>query len=276
MIEVYREILDLLDAGTSGALCTVVAAVGSSPQKLGSKMLVRTDGSIVGTVGGGAIEAATMARAAEVLRSGRAELFRAHLTRDLAMCCGGRMEIFLEPIGLRPWLLLFGGGHVGTALCEVASHAGFRVHVVDGREEFASADRHPRAEAVTCAEPTDVVGELPWGPDCYAAILTHDHRLDEDLLQRCLPRPARYLGMIGSRAKVHRILGRLRAKGFDVDGADHLRAPIGLAIGGREPGEIAVSVVAELVAVRRRRSEAAVDFMSVAAASPSDDAEAAS
>ncbi len=270
VLEVYKEILELLDAGASGALCTVVAAVGSSPQKLGSKMLVRTDGSIVGTVGGGAIEAAVMDRATEVLATGRAELFRAHLTRDLAMCCGGRMEIFVEPIGLRPWLLVFGGGHVGAALCDVATTAGFRVHVIDGRDEFAAPERHPRAEATTCAEPTDVVRGLPWGPECYAVILTHDHRLDEDILQRCLEHPARYLGMIGSRAKVHRILGRLRAKGADVD-VDRLRAPIGLAIGGREPGEIAVSVVAELVAVRRRRSEAAVDFMSVAAASPSSE-----
>lgn len=268
MIEVYREILGLLDAGAAGALCTVVAAVGSSPQKLGSKMLVRTDGSIVGTVGGGAIEAATLERAVAVLSTGRAEVFRAHLTRDLAMCCGGRMEIFVEPIGLRPWLLIFGGGHVGAALCDVATVAGFRVHVVDGREEFASPTRHSSAEATTCAEPTDVVSELPWGPECYSVILTHDHRLDEDLLLRCLEHDSRYLGMIGSRAKVHRILHRLRARGVDVDKAKQLRAPIGLAIGGREPGEIAVAVVAELVAIRRGKDEQFVPFMNITAPQP--------
>jgi xanthine dehydrogenase accessory factor len=264
VIKVYREILELLDSGSSGVLCTVVAAVGSSPQKLGSKMLVRVDGSIVGTVGGGAIEAAAIERAAEVLETARAELFRAHLTRDLAMCCGGRMEIFVEPIGLRPWLLVFGGGHVGAALCEVAAVAGFRVHIIDGREEFADPARHPAAESTTCVEPTDIVSELPWGPECYAVIVTHDHRLDEDLLVRCLAQPARYLGMIGSRAKVHRFVERLRAKGVDLDAAPHLRAPIGLAIGGREPGEIAVAIVAELIAIRRNRSENAVPFMSIA------------
>ena len=265
VIDVYRNLLELLDAGASGALCTVVTAVGSSPQKLGSKMLVRTDGTIVGTVGGGAIEEATRARAASVIATGRAELFKAHLTRDLAMCCGGRMEIFVEPIGLRPWLFVFGGGHVGTAICDVGAIAGFRVHVIDGREEYASPTRHSRADATTCAEPTDVVAQLPWGPEVFALVVTHDHRLDEDLLKRCLDKECRYLGMIGSKAKVHRILGRLEARGIDVGSTDALRAPIGLAIGGREPGEIAVSVVAEMVAVRRGRDASPVEFLSIAA-----------
>lgn len=251
MIELYQDVLSLLDAGRSGALATVVHSAGSSPQKLGSKMLVLDDGTIRGTIGGGAIEQATRAEAAEVIASGRARLFRAHLTRDLAMCCGGRMEIFIEPLGDRPPLLVFGGGHVGEALVEVATVAGFRVHVIDGRADYATPERHPRAQGLWAEEPLDCVDELPWGPNTYAVIVTHDHRLDEDLLAACTTRPCRYLGMIGSRAKVHRFLRRYEARGRDLSEFHAVRAPIGLAIGAREPGEIAIAIVAEMVAERR-------------------------
>ncbi len=251
MLEVYQAVLKLLDAGESGALCTVVASSGSSPQKPGSKMLVRSSGGIVGTVGGGAIEQAVRERAAEVQRTGRAERFAAHLTRELAMCCGGRMEVFIEPIGARPWLIVFGGGHIGSALVRVANEAGFRVHVVDEREEWAGADKHPQADTVVCEAPLDVLDELPWSPTASAVVVTHDHALDEQIVERCLEREWSYLGMIGSRAKAHRITKRLAARGASPALLGKLRAPIGLGIGAQEPGEIAVSIVAELVALRR-------------------------
>ncbi|MCP4871878.1 MAG: xanthine dehydrogenase accessory protein XdhC [Proteobacteria bacterium] len=278
MVDVYRAILDVLDAGGSGALCTVVASAGSSPQKMGSKMLVRPDGTIVGTIGGGTIEHAVIEQAAAVLASGRATLFKAHLSRDLAMCCGGRMEVFIEPVGDKPWLIVFGGGHVGAALCTVASRAGFRVHVVDERPEFAGAEQHPDAAARTCLDPLDALDELPWGDSTYAVILTHSHRLDEDLLARCVDRPTRYLGMIGSQAKVHRFLKRYSARGVDLARFDHVHAPIGLAIGARDPGEIAVSIVAELVAVRRGADSGRSSFakMAVTAAGDAEPTPAAS
>jgi len=251
MEPVYRAILALLDSGGRGALCTVVESAGSAPQRPGSKLLLREDGSQQGTVGGGAIEEATLARAAQVIRTGQPERFAAHLTRELAMCCGGRMEIFIEPIGSRPWLLVFGGGHVATALVPVAATAGFRVHVVDERERWASPEQHPAALAHTCGSPLDVLDALPWGPETSAVIVTHDHLLDERIVERCLAREWRYLGMIGSRAKAHRIVTRLAQRGADPVRLGALHSPIGLAIAAREPGEIAVSVVAELIAVRR-------------------------
>lgn len=251
MEPVYRAILELLDTGRHGALCTVTESSGSAPQRPGSKLLLRDDGTFEGTVGGGAIEDAALARAREVMRTGRAERFAAHLTRELAMCCGGRMEIFIEPIGSRPWLVVFGGGHVASALVPVAATAGFRVHVVDEREEWASEEHHTAAEICTCAAPLDVLDALPWGPETSAVVVTHDHQLDERILEQCLARDWRYLGMIGSRAKAHRIIGRLVAKGADPDRLAAVHCPIGLSLGAREPGEIAVSVVAELIAVRR-------------------------
>lgn len=266
MLAVYQAVLDLLDAGAQGALCTVVASSGSSPRKPGTKMLVRADGSIAGTIGGGAIEQAVRARAASVIASGTAERFAAHLTRELAMCCGGRMEIFIEPVGSRPWLIVFGGGHIGTALVRIAAEAGFRVHVVDERDDWATPQQHPGAQSVTCEAPLDVLDDLPWASTTAAVVVTHDHALDEQLVERCLPRSWAYLGMIGSRAKAIRITERLLARGADPNLVGRLRAPIGLPIGAQEPGEIAVSIVAELVAVRR--GEDAVSGLSVVDSAP--------
>jgi len=251
VIEIYQAILDVLDAGSSASVCTVVHSSGSSPQKMGSKMLVHQDGSIVGTIGGGTIEHAVIKEAQTVLSSGRSQLFKAHLSRDLAMCCGGRMEIFIEPVGDRPWLLLFGGGHVGAALCAIASRSGFRVHVIDEREEFANSSVHPDAAAFTVGDPVDHLADLPWGPETYAVIVTHSHRSDEDLLARCVDHERRYLGMIGSKAKVLRFLKRYDQRGLDRATFAPVRAPIGLDIGARDPGEIAVAIAAGLIAVRR-------------------------
>jgi xanthine dehydrogenase accessory factor len=260
VIEVYQAILEVLDRSESAAVCTVVASAGSSPQKMGSKMLVRQDGSIVGTIGGGTIEHEVIAQAKEVLGSGRSKLFKAHLSRDLAMCCGGRMEVFIEPVGDRPWLFLFGGGHVGAALCSIADKAGFRVHVIDEREEFASAEVHPDASMCSTGDPLDLVEDLPWGPSAYAVIVTHSHRTDEDLLARCIEQERRYLGMIGSRAKVLRFLERYEQRGLEKSRFDDVRAPIGLNIGARDPGEIAVAIAAELIAVRRAAEEHSDSF----------------
>lgn len=174
------------------------------------------------------------------------------------------MEVFIEPIGARPWLVVFGGGHIGTALVRIASEAGFRVHIVDEREEWAGPDRHPTATVVACEAPLDVLDALPWGPTTCAVVVTHDHALDEQIVERCLEREWAYLGMIGSRAKAHRIVERLAARGVPRERLSQLRAPIGLGIGAREPGEIAVSIVAELVALRRGAE--AVSVLSVVTA----------
>ncbi len=251
MVTIYKSILDALSRGEASALCTVTQSAGSSPQKAGSKMLVYGDGRIDGTIGGGAVEQATIEQALEVLLHGGTRLFKAHLSRDLAMCCGGRMEILIEPIGTSPKLILFGGGHVGRALCEVANQAGFHVHVVDEREEHCNTQVHPKASEITVGLPTEVLDELPFGPNTYAVIVTHSHRLDEDLLARCVEMPLRYLGMIGSRAKVNRFLARYRKRCLEMDTFVNVHAPIGLHIGAIEPGEIAVSIVAEMVGVRR-------------------------
>ncbi len=255
MIEIYREMLQLVDRGEPAVLCTVISTQGSCPQEEGSKMLLRSDGTISGTVGGGTFEHRVIEEAKEVLASGVPRRYRAQLTRDLAMCCGGTMEVFLEPLATAPPLILFGAGHVGSALAAVATVAGFRVVVVDEREEFARMDRLAGVDEVHCCPPQDLLDRLPWGPRTFAVIVTHSHALDEDLLLACARKPWRYLGMIGSVRKVRRFQDRYLSRGGDRDVLERIHAPIGLDLGAREPGEIAVAVVAEMIRVLRGTEE---------------------
>ncbi|MCA9690402.1 MAG: XdhC family protein [Myxococcales bacterium] len=241
-------------AGVRGCLATVIDRSGSAPQIVGARLLLREDGVVIGTVGGGALEARVLEACHAGLRDGRSRRVTANLVRDLGMCCGGAMEVFVEYLEAAARLVLVGAGHVGQAIAPIARAAGFRVFVVDDREDML---QHPAfAEATTLDydvdELTQAVPDL--GADDYVVIATRDHRRDEQALAALLQRPHRYLGMIGSRRKVHTVLARVLARAEAAGERPSLarvRAPIGLALGGRTPAEIAVSVVAELIAERR-------------------------
>lgn len=247
--DVAAAILTLIDRGERGALATVVGASGSTPQVPGAKVLLHTDGSIVGTVGGGRIEQVVLDTLREVLADGRPRKIRHRLLQDLGMCCGGEMELFYEVVEGRSPLVVFGAGHVGLALVRIAEAAGFAATVVDPREELNSAERFPNATRLV-AEPSETIPRLGLHEGTFVVITTHDHAIDEDTLARCLPLPHRYLGMIGSRRKVVRVYQRLRHKGVTASFAG-VAAPVGLDLGALTPEEIAVSIVAEMIAVRR-------------------------
>jgi xanthine dehydrogenase accessory factor len=236
------------------ALATVVGRQGSAPQILGARLLLHEDGELVGTVGGGAIEAEVLAGCRAALRDGKPRRVDAQLVRDLAMCCGGSMEVFVELLQPQVRLSIIGAGHVAQALAPVAQAAGFSVQVLDDREELL--DSPAFAEARTLAYDVDELSAaLPdLGDGDYVVITTRDHARDEQALAHLLRRPHRYLGMIGSRRKVHAVLARILRRELQLGRPwpelSRVRAPIGLALGGRTPGEIAVSVVAELLAER--------------------------
>ncbi len=241
-------------AATSAALATVIGRSGSAPQAIGARLLLRADGSQVGTVGGGAIEAEVLAACAAALRDGRSRRIEAHLVRDLGMCCGGAMEVFVEFLQAEPRLFVVGAGHVAQALVPLAVTAGFRAAVFDDREEMLT---HPsftaaRREAFDVDELDAAIVDLDERD--YVIIVTRDHGRDERALSTLLRRPHRYLGMIGSQRKVHAVLGRIlhreRELGRPPPDLSRLHAPVGLALGGRTPVEIAVSILAELVADR--------------------------
>jgi len=246
--DVTAQLLTLLDSGERGALATVVRATGSTPQRPGARLLYRADGTCVGTVGGGAIERAVIEALRLCLESGKSEVLVRDLGRDLGMCCGGRMEVFVERVEARPRLLLFGAGHVGKATAEVARRVGFDVTVIDDREELNTAERFGEHNRIL-AEPSEVIDELGMTEHDFVLIVTHDHRLDEEALDVCSTRPHRYIGMIGSKRKVFRVIQRIHAR-RGAPSLERVYAPVGLDIGAVTPEEIAVSICAELVALR--------------------------
>jgi xanthine dehydrogenase accessory factor len=186
------------------------------------------------------------------LETGGARTIAWDLSRDLGMCCGGRMEFFVEPLEGRPRLLIFGAGHVACATAALALRVGFRVTVIDEREELNADARFAGCERIL-DEPDEALRTLAPSAADWMLVMTHDHGLDEQALIACLKTPHRYIGMIGSRRKVLRVVARICERHPELDLA-RLFAPVGLDLGALGPEEIAVSVVAELLALRRGRA----------------------
>ncbi len=221
------------------ALATVVAVEGASPAQPGFKLLVRAEGSWVGNVGGGALEQRVRADALVAITSGQSQLAHYRLTEEgpdaLGMLCGGKVSVFIEPYGMQPTLLIVGGGHLGRPLAELSRIVGYAVQVVDVRPE--RADR----PAFDPAEITD---------NTYVVLITEDHVTDEAALRQALGTPAPYIGMIGSLRKIGILFEHLRADGFRAEDLARVHAPIGLDLGGRQPAEIALAILAEIECVR--------------------------
>jgi xanthine dehydrogenase accessory factor len=260
--EVADALLTLLRGSDRGALATVVRVSGSVPQRPGARLLLLPDGSTIGTVGGGAIEQEVLAALARCREGAEAQLLSRELGYDLGMCCGGRMEIFIEPIAGSARLVLCGAGHIAHALAPLVASLGFALTVLDEREEQNNEARFPSARRELC-DAESFLRREPLAAEDWLVIATHDHALDERLLEYALlgPRLAqrpdapvfsapRYVGLVGSRRKVLRILARIRERRGELD-LTRLYAPIGLALNAQGPEEIAVSIAAELVALRR-------------------------
>ena len=252
--EVFKALTDALDKGESVALVTIVASTGSTPQRVGAKMLVYSDGRTVGTIGGGCYENEAFWKAREAIKDRRPVTVRYELNDDFAqetgLVCGGQMEVFIEPVEAAPEVFVFGAGHVGYFVAKLAHEVGFKVHVVDDREKFASSERFGEGIDVNVEEiPTWLAAhQLP--STSYAVIVTRGHRHDLDALRALTSQNLRYVGLIGSRAKVKRIYDALREEGVSPDALRSIHAPIGLDIGAITPQEIAVSILAELIAVK--------------------------
>jgi len=257
--KVTEAVLEVLAGGQRAALATVIRVAGSTPQRAGARLLLLGDGRTVGTVGGGAIEHAVLEALREARRTGESQLLARDLGYDLGMCCGGRMEIFVEPIEGAPRLWLFGAGHVARPTAALARSAGFDVTVIDEREALNTADRFPGCQraldepATLLRQRAAALGERDW-----LLIVTHDHRLDEELLELAIQHRPRFIGLVGSQRKTFRLLqrigARLGADSAEAMGLARVYAPVGLDIGAIGPEEIAISIVAELVALRRGRA----------------------
>jgi xanthine dehydrogenase accessory factor len=267
--ELFQEAARRSGARETFVLCTVTSTARSVPRDAGAKMIVAPDGSIAGTVGGGPLEAIVIEEAVQLLKDGGASGERRYalttagdaaeplrpgepLPDDLGMKCGGEVTMFFDVVRPAPRLLLYGAGHVGERVANLAAEIGLETTVIDDREKFAARDRFPRAREVRCVDlAKDALGGLSPGPADFVVILTRCHALDEGVLEAALQTRARYIGLIGSRRKIALILRNIaRRLGRDPREDLRLHAPIGLRLGDKTPGEIAISILAEILLLK--------------------------
>jgi len=254
-MDIFAEIAKLRKEGRKAALATIIQVQGSIPSYESSKILIRDDGSIVGTVGGGCVEAEVWSVAQDVMREEKPRRLHFNLNNqpeyDDGLICGGSLDIFIEPILATPTLYLFGGGHVSLYVSRVARVAGFDVAVIDDREAFANKERFPEAAETYAGPWEEIFPKLKISEFSYLALVTRGHKGDLTCLRWALGTPARYIGMIDSKRKFIGICKVLEAEGVNAEQLERVHSPIGLDIGALTPEEIAVSIVAEMIAVRR-------------------------
>jgi len=249
-MDIFEEIVRLRREGGKAALATVVKWLGSTPRRDNAKMLILEDGSTMGSIGGGSTEAEVVEEARRVLETEKASLTKFTLTQEEAardgLICGGTVEVFVEPI-----LLLMGGGHLAQAIAEAAQRVSFKVSVVDDRASFANRERFPGVEETIVASFEESLDSIDVTENTFILIVTRGHGYDQVVLEKAIQSPARYVGLVGSRRKIRIILKNLLDKGIPPKTFSNLYAPIGLEIGSETPQEIAVSVIAELISLRK-------------------------
>jgi xanthine dehydrogenase accessory factor len=256
-MDIYEELVRWRRDGRRAAMATVISA---TPSLEAAKLLVRDDGTTVGAIGGGPVEAEVRQAAAEVIEREEPRTLSFDLEKnpqyDTGVACGGSLETFIEPLLPVSTVYIFGAGHVGFNVYRVARIAGFEVVVADDREAFANRERFPEARDVHADEFDSVMAQLVLPEAAFIVIATRGHRDDMRVLRWAANTPAHYIGMIGSKRKVTTIYRELEKEGIARDKLDRVSAPIGIDIGARTPEEIGVSVVAELIAVRRNSQSA--------------------
>ena len=254
-MDLYAEIVRLRKAGQKCAVATIVQVNGSIPSYESAKMLIREDGSIMGTIGGGCVEADVWTAAREVIETEKPRHLTFSLGQDAAydngLICGGQLDIFVEPVTPEPRAFIFGGGHVSKSISKIANMAGFATVIVDDREAFANKERFPEADETFADEYENVFPKLNVTSSAYLVIVTRGHRDDMRVLRWAVGTPARYIAMIGSKRKTISVVKELVKEGIAREAFEKIYAPMGLEIGAETPEEIAISVVAEMIATRR-------------------------
>lgn len=249
---------EAIDSGKSAAFVTVISVDGSTPREAGAKMLVFENGSIEGTVGGGALEALAIKQSVACLKKGLGGKFVFDLKPkgNTGMICMGRVELFIDVYKNPLKILVLGAGHVGMKIAEAASLAGYPCVVADDRPEFADKERFPDASAVILERPHAAVARAGVDENTYAVIVTRGHALDRECLEALMRTKAPYIGMIGSADKVREIFRLAGKKKLYPLKDKRVYSPIGLDLGGKTPGEIAVSVLAEIIKLHYKRNGA--------------------
>src|ERR1700722_5016620 len=270
-MDLFEEVVKLRRAGRRGALATIVHTNGSIPSYERSRMLAREDGSSAGTIGGGCVEAEVWAAAKEVMQAEAPRKMTFSLNNeanyDNGLICGGPLEVFVEPILPQPMLYIFGGGHVSISLANAAHTAGFAIGIVDDRESFANKERFPMAQEIyTTFE--DAFEQIKPTAATYMVIVTRGHKDDMRVLGWAVTTSPRYIGMIGSKRKVLSVYRALEKEGIPREEFAGVHAPVGLDIGALTPEEIAISITAELIAIRRGAKNVAHKAVNIDNATP--------
>jgi len=258
MLEVLKEALKRIDKGETIALVTVVDSEGSTPSGIGTKMLVNKDGLVAGTIGGGITEAKIIKEAKEAIKEGKERFLAYHLTKEESArgegaICGGDMKIFIDILQPREEILIFGAGHIAMYLSKLAKIVGFRVTVIDERKEFANQERFPEADQIITEKISKALNYAKITSSNYAIIVTKGHLQDEEVLNLVIQSNAAYIGMIGSPKKNEAVFQHLREKGVREERINKVYSPIGIDIGAQTPEEIAVSIIAEIIKIKRKK-----------------------
>ena len=252
MKDVFEQIAEARRYNREVALCVIVNTKGSAPRKTGAKMLVFADGKIYGSIGGGNLEKKVIANAQEVLKTKKPGLFKHELLQQHNMCCGGTVEIYIEPVMKKNKLYIFGAGHTGAALAKYALDFDFEVVVIDDRKEYVDEIKLDGINKLN-NDYRQVLPVLPFDENTFIAIMTYSHPFDRDILAYCLKKPHAYLGMIGSQRKVE-MTKKMFSEGMIASEKelDDVDMPMGINIGAEGPEEIAVSILAKLIAVKNK------------------------
>jgi xanthine dehydrogenase accessory factor len=258
MTEILREALKRVNSGETIALVTVIETKGSTPREVGAKMLVNKDGLIAGTIGGGITEARVIEEAQQALKEGKGRLLTYHLTKEEAALdegaiCGGDMKIFIDILQPKEEVLIFGAGHIAVCVSKLAKMVGFKVTIIDDRKDFANQDNFPEADEIIAEDTEKALTHLKITHSTYIIILTRGHLKDEEALGSVIKSGANYIGMIGSRKKNATVFQNLEEQGISAEELKKVHTPIGIDIKAQTPEEIAVSIIAEIIQVRRKK-----------------------
>lgn len=258
MLEILKEALERVNNSETVALVTIVEANGSIPGEVGAKMVVNKSGLVIGTIGGGIAEAKVIEEAKKAIKSGRNQSLSYHLTKEESelgegAICGGEMKIFIDILKPKEEVLIFGAGHIAVCLSKLAKMVGFRVIIVDERKEFANRARFPEVDRIVIKEAGKALNNVKVTSSTYVVIVTKGHLQDEEALFSVINLGVGYIGMIGSSKKNEVIFQHLKEKGITEEKIKKVYTPIGIDIGAQTPEEIAVSIIAEIIRVKRKK-----------------------
>lgn len=254
-LSIMKKAIEEIDSGNELAIATITKSEGSTPRGKGTSMIVLRDGSIHGTIGGGALEKHVIGLCIVAIKEGQSESVDLPLdSKGVEMICGGGVEVFIDVYKIKPKLLIVGGGHVGYALYKIASLLDFDITIFEDREEFLTPERFPLAKELVLGNVRETLKNYKIDENSYIVIVSRSHNYDQESLEEVVNSNAKYIGSMGSKRKIITMMDNLRELGFLEESLNKVYAPIGLNIAAESPEEIAMSIMSEILLVKNQGS----------------------